>query len=373
MAKSDNSFSNNDIDNDLTSLLNQINEDDPIFEELNAINELLKEADNSSLAKEKGLTKEESPKDVGDIFSDALSAVSSLDDISLVDIDNIDLDLTESNDSEKTEVKDKKTGLFKKGKREKNKKNKKDKPKKEKIRKTKQEKIKDKQSSEELIEEEQEDKGKKKRKPKKIKEKKIKEKKIKPKKEKVKKEKIKKDKPSFFLIDEIDDTESSINKFASIAVFFILFLLVILLFIGTNLFNYTLSIKRATEHFSIREYNEAFDEIYGVDVKDKDIEIYDKIITVMYVNKQLNSYNNYYAAQMYDASLDSLLKGLLRYEKYIDLATLLGIEDDLDYVRQQILAELKNVFGISENEARRLMTIENKAEYSKEILNIVSN
>jgi hypothetical protein len=108
-----------------------------------------------------------------------------------------------------------------------------------------------------------------------------------------------------------------------------------------------------------------------MDIKDEDIEIYDKIRTVMYVNKQLNSYNYYNALNQYPQALDSLLKGLSRYEKYIELATMLGIETDLNYVREQILAELKNVFGLSEKEAMKIISNDNQAEYSVKVYDIV--
>ena len=62
---------------------------------------------------------------------------------------------------------------------------------------------------------------------------------------------------------------------------------------------------------------------FMVSISDEDIELYDKIMTVMYVNKQLNSYNNYYAINRYPEAL-VFIKGLERYDKYIELATLLG-------------------------------------------------
>ena len=48
-------------------------------------------------------------------------------------------------------------------------------------------------------------------------------------------------------------------------------------------------------------------------IKEDDEEMYSKILTVMFVNKELNSYNNYYGIHQYDKALDSLLKGLKIY------------------------------------------------------------
>ena len=97
------------------------------------------------------------------------------------------------------------------------------------------------------------------------------------------------------------------------------------------------------------------------------MELHDKIMTVMYVNKQLNSYNSYAAMDMHPEAIDSLLKGLQRYEKYLALATELGIESDLDYVRAQILAVLERTYGVSERDALHLMEIEDQTEYSRKL------
>jgi hypothetical protein len=96
-------------------------------------------------------------------------------------------------------------------------------------------------------------------------------------------------------------------------------------------------------------------------------------MTVMFVNKQLNSYNNYYSLGKYPEALDSLLKGLKRYDKYIELATMLGIKTDLDYVRTQILAELKNKFDLSEREALKINRINDRKEYSLKIYEAAGN
>jgi hypothetical protein len=186
-----------------------------------------------------------------------------------------------------------------------------------------------------------------------------------------KKEKRKKTKEVIQVIDEIDEDEGRINRLGASIVFIFFGLLAVLLLAGTNVVSYTLSIEHATNYFERQKYTLAYNEVYGIDIKDEDIEIYDKIMTVMFVNKQLNSYNNYYSIQKYPQALDSLLKGLKRYDKYIELATMLGIKTDLDYVRRQILAELKNVFKLSEKEAIKIISMDNMEEYSLEVYDVV--
>ena len=83
----------------------------------------------------------------------------------------------------------------------------------------------------------------------------------------------------------------------------------------------------------------------------------DKIMTVMFVNKELNSYNSYMRMNDYQAALHSLLLGLYRYGKYYEQAIPLGIDRDMDYVRTQILKELETTFHVSEDEAELLRSM----------------
>lgn len=147
--------------------------------------------------------------------------------------------------------------------------------------------------------------------------------------------------------------------------------LAMIILIGTNIYSYSLSIKNATRKFDKGNYVDAYEEVYGLDIKDDDIELYDKIMTVMYVEKQLNSYNNYMSLEKYPEALDSLLKGLKRYDKYIELAKELEIETDLDFVRGQILTELKRKFNLGEKKAMNIIALEDQTRYSITVYEIV--
>lgn len=191
-------------------------------------------------------------------------------------------------------------------------------------------------------------------------------KKIKEAKKKEKEERKQKKKEDLAVEEEID--EGRINRLGATVVFLFFGLIAVGIIFGGRGFSYKQSIAKATEYFGVQSYNEAYDEVRGVTVKEDDKEIYDKIITIMYVNKQLNSYSNYYAMKMYPEALDSLLKGLKRYEEYISYAEELGIEGDMDYVRGQILGELGETYQISEKEAYQIIKTENQEEYSRLVL-----
>ena len=171
------------------------------------------------------------------------------------------------------------------------------------------------------------------------------------------------------LLEEMEKTR--INRAGASIVFIFFAMIAVVIIVGTSIFSYSLSIRNAEYEFNRDEYTLAYNEIYGLDVKDEDILLYDRIMTVMYVQKQLNSYYNYYGMNDKPKALDSLLKGLQRYEKYIDLAVSLDVDSDLDSVRKKILTEISTVFSLSEQEAMEIIQSDTQAEYSKKVYDAV--
>ncbi|MDF2512757.1 MAG: hypothetical protein K0S04_2623, partial [Herbinix sp.] len=372
-------------EDEFLSLLSQMSSDDPVSEDVKAINDLLQ-------GKSEELTKSDSmPSNVGEVFSDALRGISTL------------TDLEANEEALLNQIPDKKGKKARKAKNDKKSKEKNgadgEKPKKGILQflfgNVNKEKKKadnsDVESEATVSEPPQKGKVKKSKgkadsgaeepggtkKAKKGKksaavegEEGGKEKAAK-KEKKPKKEKKNKSKEVIQVIDDIEEDEGRINRLGATIVFLFFGLLVTLILVGTNTISYTLSIEKATDYFDNREYTDAYNEVYGMEIKDEDFAIYNKIMTVMYVNKQLNSYNNYYSIGQYPQALDSLLKGLRRYDKYIELATMLGIENDLKYVRKQILAELKNEFNLSQKQAMKIISYDNMETYSLAVYDVV--
>lgn len=159
---------------------------------------------------------------------------------------------------------------------------------------------------------------------------------------------------------------SRINKVGAALVFTTAAALVALVIVGTNTFTYTVGVSNAKEYFSNRQYEKAYDTIAGVQVKTKDETIYNKIVTVMYVVKQYNSYENFYNMEMYPEALNSLIKGLKRYDKYSEQAQKLEITDDMNYAKEDIVNALDDSFHLSESDVQYLKDMDTE-EYNKEI------
>lgn len=170
------------------------------------------------------------------------------------------------------------------------------------------------------------------------------------------------------------DPEDSV-KLNTLGVVFIMTFFILLagiVIIGTDTYSYNLDVKNASVNYSRGRYTEAYYDIYGLNIKKKDEKIYDRIMTTMYVNKQLNSYDNYIEMKKYPEALDSLLKGLERYDIHIAHAKELGIEKNLNSLKKKILKELKDTYGLTEKQARAINAIDDQTKYSVKVINIAS-
>ena len=137
--------------------------------------------------------------------------------------------------------------------------------------------------------------------------------------------------------------------------------------VGTNLFSYASTKKKAINYFEMGKYTEAYKEAIGTDMREKDEEAYNKIKVVMKVQQTLNAYQNYDRINYYPEALDSLLRGIKRYDSNIEQATELEVEKDMMSCRRQILTLLQEEFNLSESEAYALLALEKEAYHEQVI------
>ena len=172
------------------------------------------------------------------------------------------------------------------------------------------------------------------------------------------------------LIDAIDENEGRINRVGASIVFVFFAAVAVAVIIGTNIYAYSQSIENAQKSFEFKHYNEAYDEIAGLNVKEEDQSFTLKVMVVMYTYKQLNSFNHYYKVGLYPEALDSLLKGLERYDKYSALASVVDVTKDMDAVRKEILEKLESIYSLTEEEAMQLVSMKDHAAYTEKVYGI---
>ncbi len=137
-------------------------------------------------------------------------------------------------------------------------------------------------------------------------------------------------------------------------------------YVGTKLVSYNITVNQAKEHFYNGKFDQAFDAISGINIKDSDKDTYYGIRAVASVYVDYTSYINYKKVGMNFEALDSLIKGLLHYDEYYSEAEKYDVLVQYDDVKQIILTELSK-YGISEDDAIRYSNLESEQQY-KEIL-----
>lgn len=160
--------------------------------------------------------------------------------------------------------------------------------------------------------------------------------------------------------------EKKLNKPMVVFIFTLFLGGLLVLYMGMNNFNYTQVIEKAAKYFANQRYRPAYDEIVGVEVKEDDEDLKDRIYTVMHVERLYEAYNNNIAMGNEEKALDSLLRGVEEYYEYYEEAEELGIVSDIDYSFNQIKEVLQSRYGISVEQALEINAMEN-LQYVKTI------
>lgn len=174
------------------------------------------------------------------------------------------------------------------------------------------------------------------------------------------------------LADEEDGDEGRINRVGAAIVFVFLGAIAAVIIVGTNSFSYKSSISKAEKYFEEDEYTEAYSQLAGLAIKADDEELYEKVRTVMYVGKELNSYRNYTNIRMYAEALHSLLKGLEKYDAHVNEAVDLEVSEDYDKLRNKILSEMEKEYNLTEKDAYGLIEMEDQEAYSEKVIAIAN-
>ncbi|MDO5519808.1 MAG: hypothetical protein Q4G58_04875 [bacterium] len=167
--------------------------------------------------------------------------------------------------------------------------------------------------------------------------------------------------------------EGKINKVGASIVFTSAAVLGIVVIGGTYKGAYKILTSNANFDSQIGRYEVAYEELSGINLKASDQELYDKLQTIMLMNKHQNSYENFRELNMNVEALDSLLKGLERYDEYYSQAKEHGVAANYDSMKKQMIAELKQAFDLSESDARKLIDEKDQETYTKSLMQICSS
>lgn len=165
--------------------------------------------------------------------------------------------------------------------------------------------------------------------------------------------------------------EGKINKAGAIVVFTMAACVGAFIIIGSSLATYHLSVSGAQKDFQNSRFDEAYQALSGEKLKPQDVVVYDKLHTIMIVKKELNSYYNYKKMGMELEALDSMIKGLDRYERYYANAKELEVDAELDSLKKEMLTILNNNYDLGEKDVVKLIHIEDGEKYTEHLTTIV--
>lgn len=201
---------------------------------------------------------------------------------------------------------------------------------------------------------------------KKVKKKKEKVKKEKPKKEKVKKVKKPKKEKAEKVKKPVEPHE--LMKVKPGVVLLILILVVIfsgIPYLFIQFFTYNQAFDSATYYLVDKKYTFAYESIVGISPKsDEDKALIEQIETIMLVQKQYNSYERYLKMNRHIDALDSLIKGISKYDTYISKAVEIGVGEDMENVKSLIVEKLWIEYGLTEDMARSYSLLTDPEQYN---------
>ncbi len=134
-----------------------------------------------------------------------------------------------------------------------------------------------------------------------------------------------------------------------------------------NYHPYNTAIEQTKTYFEKGNYTKAYSQVSGLDIKEKDQEIYDQIVMVNRFERFYVSYYNYKELDLKKKALKSLIEGVTIYDEYKDEANELGVITLVDGVKQSLLDILMQQYGIDETKAKEIAAIQDSDELKYEM------
>ena len=150
------------------------------------------------------------------------------------------------------------------------------------------------------------------------------------------------------------------------------FSILILILLGSSNLQYGQDIQQAKDDFASGSYVTAFQNIAGSSVKGKDENFYKKAQVLASIQSEYQSYESLSGINENEMALDALIRGYGRCVDGADLAQEYEITDEMEGLKAQILQQLSDHFGVSEEKAAELHAMTKRTDYTKAIQEILA-
>lgn len=170
---------------------------------------------------------------------------------------------------------------------------------------------------------------------------------------------------------EIDRTPP-LPKKPVILIFIMALSLLILILLGSSNLQYGQDMQQAKDDFASGSYVTAFQTVAGSSVKGKDENFYKKAQVLASIQSEYQSYESLSGINENEMALDALIRGYGRCVDGADLAQEYEITDEMAGLKNQILQQLSDHFGVSEEKAAELHAMTKRTDYTKAIQEILA-
>lgn len=132
-------------------------------------------------------------------------------------------------------------------------------------------------------------------------------------------------------------------------------------------FSYRNNIKAAERGLKVKNYEEAYRVLAGMELKKDDMLLYQKIELLVRLDKQYDGYVNFRNLKMPKEALNALIQGMTIYYANTETIKELKLEAETDELKETLLYSLTNDFGLDEEKVMKLCSLEDTNEYTREI------
>lgn len=147
--------------------------------------------------------------------------------------------------------------------------------------------------------------------------------------------------------------------------------LVALIIIFSNVLSYSPYLSNARKYFDNRQYEKAYDQLLGIEIKEKDWNFYSQVLLMNQLQVKVTSSKNHLLNQERALAVNDLVQAVLFYNDNLEKAEELGLIKEFQVVYADIEADLSETFGLSVGEAEALGAIIDAEEYQERIAEIV--
>lgn len=139
----------------------------------------------------------------------------------------------------------------------------------------------------------------------------------------------------------------------------------VVVLVTANLMPYTMYLGDAEKAFIHQDYESAWKEMLGMDIKEDDEKLHDQAKVMMQVKGKLNAYNNYMTMNQPSEALNSLICGIENYEQYKAEAKELGVEREFESVYNEMVNTLGAEFYLDPETVKSWKETLSPAQYTK--------